>query len=138
MDANGSILSDSKQHEATEKLLPSNQVTVDGSPVIRIRTPGGKSSRSNQHTNSFRLKRFDLVSDDISPHQAAQEGRLVVLRHLKENGESLEETDANGFTPLHHGTRANQIEIIRFLLDSGVDPNSRGVDELTPLHVSVR
>lgn len=135
MAENGSYRN-TKEDGVTEKLLPMKHSQADGSPEIKIRTPG----RSACHrTESIRLKRFDLIPDAISTFQAAREGRLKILKNLDEIGENLEENDTNGFAPIHHATRANHVEIIRFLLDSGVDLDTKGgIYQLTPLHVSVR
>jgi ankyrin repeat protein len=140
METNGSPFPDQKTNGAAEKLLPSseNKDEGDGSPVIKIRNPG-KWSRSSYRSNSIRLKRFDLISEDFTPHEAAKEGRLKILKDLKESGESLEERDCKGFSPIHHAVRANQSLVIEYLLDSGVDANTKGgKNEITPLHVSVR
>ena len=43
------------------------------------------------------------------------------------------------FCPIHHAVRANETEVIKFLLDNGVDANIQGgTNLLTPLHISVR
>lgn len=134
MESNGG-LADST-HEAKEKLLPGSSSSPGGSPIIKIRMPGKKSCH---RTDSIRLKRFDLISDDLSLFQAAREGRLITLKHWKESGDSLDERDDKGFAAIHHATRANKVEVLRFLLDAGVDVDSRGgPNQLTPLHISVR
>ena len=100
MALNGTSLPDQGIINAKEKLLPSSDEKVDdiGTPLIKIRTPG-RNSRSNYPSDYIRLKRFDLISQDFSPHQAAKEGQLKILKDLKESGESLDERDANGFLP---------------------------------------
>lgn len=123
-------------HEVKEKLLPRNPSSPGGSPVIKIRMPGKNTCH---RTESIRLKRFDLISDDLSPFQAAREGRLITLKHWKESGDSLDERDENGFAAIHHATRANKVEALKFLLDVGVHLDATGgPNQLTPLHISVR
>lgn len=139
MTSNGSSLQSRETNDAKEKLLlsPHDDDKSLGTPLIKIRTPG-RNSRSN-YFNFIRLKRFDLFSEDFPPHVAAKEGQLKTLMDLKESGESLEERDSNGFGPIHHAVRANQLAVIEFLLDNGVDANSEGgYNLLTPLHISVR
>lgn len=135
MSTNGPS-SPSKKDAATESLLQKDHPEI-ASPKIKIRTPGRSSTC--KRSESIRLKRFDLIPDDITVFQAAREGRVTVLNNLKESGENLVEKDTNGFTSIHHAARANQVKSIEFFLDSGVDVDLKGgIQQLTPLHISVR
>lgn len=67
--------------------------------------------------------------------QAAIDNDLSKVKLLTGKGTSVNIKDNSGYTALHYAARAGNIEIAKYLLDSGADPNSRtktGRD--TPLH----
>jgi ankyrin repeat protein len=72
---------------------------------------------------------------------------LPFIRTLLENGADLNPTDHAGFPPLiaalscsnpHPGApgRPDVAEIIELLLSFGADPNQRGLNDYTPLHMA--
>ena len=73
---------------------------------------------------------------------------LPFIRTLLENGADPNPTDHVGFPPLiaalscsnpHPGApgRPDVTEIIHLLLSFGADPNQRGLNDYTPLHMAV-
>ena len=73
---------------------------------------------------------------------------LSFIRNLLEIGANPNPTDHAGFPPLiaalscvrpHSGTpgRPDVAEIIKLLLSFGADPNQRGLNDYTPLHMAV-
>lgn len=69
--------------------------------------------------------------------QVAGTGNLEVFKMLVEKGLPIEESDKNGFTPLHYAVSYGNIEIVRFLLDVGVNVNLATSTNLTPLMIAV-
>jgi ankyrin repeat protein len=69
-------------------------------------------------------------------HIAADEGDLQRVKELVENGYDVNAFDgALSFTPLHYAVKAENIELVRYLLSVGADVNAREVDKIgeTPL-----
>ncbi|GFY75388.1 ankyrin-1 [Trichonephila inaurata madagascariensis] len=70
-------------------------------------------------------------------HKAAENGHLIVVKVLLENGfeinaGSKDTTD----TPLHSAIYYNHLEVSQFLLSKGADPNIRDQQGRTSLHVA--
>jgi ankyrin repeat protein len=72
----------------------------------------------------------DEVSDEgaTEAHVAASGAHLEELRRLVEVSAGIVNAqDHNGWTPLHEAVRSKNIEIVRFLLESGADVNLRTI-----------
>jgi ankyrin repeat protein len=74
------------------------------------------------------MKNKELEKGATEAHVAAREVRLEELRRLVEvNEKFVNAQDHNGWTPLHEGVRSKNIEVVRFLLESGADVNLRTI-----------
>ena len=72
-------------------------------------------------------------------HQAAQAGDLVKIRELLEKDPALVNAkDENGRTPLHWAARAGNLEVLRYLVDKGADPNALDNNGVASLHILAR
>lgn len=62
-------------------------------------------------------------------HYASHTGNVELLQHIIENPqhrtELIHEHDTNGWLPIHEGTRTGHEDIIRVLVNAGVDINER-------------
>jgi len=68
-------------------------------------------------------------------HFAANEGRLDVVKELLAYPEIEKEPRSSIMrTPLHLAAIRGQTGIVRYLIQCGVDKNSKDFDENTPLH----
>lgn len=68
-------------------------------------------------------------------HFAANEGRLEIVRELLSKPEIDKEPQSSIMrTPLHMAAIRGNTNIVRLLVDSGVDKNCKDFDENTPLH----
>jgi hypothetical protein len=77
----------------------------------------------------------------IPLHSAAYSGNLQMVEELIKYNADTNALDTLGFTPLHcasRSTRPNTPNVIRLLLDRGVDVNPRASDGSTPLHFAVQ
>ncbi|XP_068747164.1 transient receptor potential cation channel subfamily A member 1-like [Montipora capricornis] len=70
--------------------------------------------------------------------QAIREKNFAYLRQCSQTGQDLNTVDGSGFSPLHHASSRNDIEMISTLLDCEASINCQGEHLLTPLHVAVR
>lgn len=83
---------------------------------------------------------LDIGNGGLTPLQlAAVSGRSDVFELLKARGASLISIDAFGFTTIHRAVQANSVDIVRSLLNAGVNVDTRGgVRNETPLHRAAR
>jgi ankyrin repeat protein len=70
---------------------------------------------------------------------AAQGGSLEVIQFVLENvsTSSLNERCQLGFSHLHYAAESGSIPAIKFLIESGLDPNDPSVDGSTALHIAI-
>lgn len=85
------------------------------------------------------MDRYEKNKKDLSiappiPHinQAAAMGHLSVLKSYlienKNDPSSLDKADINGWRPIHEAARAGKTEVMKWLIDQGVDINARTND----------
>ncbi|KAK9759967.1 palmitoyltransferase akr1, partial [Basidiobolus ranarum] len=64
---------------------------------------------------------------DITIHQAAQQGNLIAIEHLIENGQaSVNDRDPQNITALHWAAINNRMAIVQYFVDKGADLNALG------------
>ncbi|TNV87907.1 hypothetical protein FGO68_gene9941 [Halteria grandinella] len=79
------------------------------------------SRNAEKKLREIRRKAYqNLISTVIAACNAASAGDLETLKRLKEEGVDLNKGDYDNRTPLHVGTGAGLIHIVKFLIDSGV------------------
>ncbi|XP_003977386.1 ankyrin repeat and SOCS box protein 5-like [Takifugu rubripes] len=72
---------------------------------------------------------------DRSPlHEAASQGRLLVLRTLLAQGYPANIVTIDHVTPLHEACLSGHIACVRALISSGANVNAATIDGLTPLY----
>ena len=69
---------------------------------------------------------------------AADEGHLPMVKRLLEAGADPKQPDSQGFHALFHACMANNPEVVRLLVERGLDVNSVAPDGQTPLSIAVR
>lgn len=66
-----------------------------------------------------------------------QDNKLLILKYLLEAGQSVNQTNQRGETPLHVAVKENQSnELIMFLLSQGANLNAKNQYDQTPLEVA--
>ncbi|ORY00676.1 ankyrin, partial [Basidiobolus meristosporus CBS 931.73] len=77
---------------------------------------------------------------DITIHQAAQQGNLIAIEHLIENGQAtVQDRDPQNITALHWAAINNRMAVVQYLVDKGADPNALGGDlKASPLQWACR
>lgn len=101
---------------------------------------GRRKQRGRKKSREISLEMFsNYTGEDLpSPHQLAAEGNLEDLKALMESFDStIKERDDKGASLLHHATINNQIGIMKYLIDSGIDLNGVDQDGNTSLHLAV-
>ena len=98
----------------------------------------GKRKRSKQGSFDLMKMRVFANKDVTPPHQLAGEGKLEELKAIIESfGLTLKEMDENGSTMLHAATKTGQIQIMQYLIDSGIDIDATDLSGNTALHIAV-
>ncbi|XP_039051688.1 E3 ubiquitin-protein ligase KEG-like isoform X1 [Hibiscus syriacus] len=65
------------------------------------------------------------------------EGRELVRLFLAAGADPTAQNAQNGRTALHTAAMANDVELVKIILDAGVDVNIRNMHNTTPLHVAL-
>ena len=107
--------------------------------AVNKRRTGRKRTSWAKKRSSSKLSSLDsYVYEESVPIQTlAAEGRLDQLKSMiKEHDLTLNETDNNGCTLLHHAALHNQLLVMSFLIDSGISLNAVDNDENTALHLA--
>ena len=80
-----------------------------------------------------------FANKDITPpHQLAREGKLEELKATIENlSLTLKEVDENRRTMLHAAAEAGQVQVMRYLIDSGIALDAADANGNTALHLAV-
>lgn len=118
----------------------SNEIPSSPTPTGVGLTEGNKRKRKRSKQNSFDLIKMQVFAnkDVTPPHQLASEGKLEELKALIETfGLTLKEVDENGDTMLHAATKTGQIQVMQYLIDSGININATNMQGNTALHIAV-
>lgn len=71
--------------------------------------------------------------------KAAEHGQLSTLKYIHELGVRLDQFDSFHHSPLHSAATDGKIDVVRWLLDLGIDPNlQETVNHPTALHQAAR
>ena len=97
-----------------------------------------KRKRSKQQSLELIKMQMYANKDIVPPHQLASEGNLEEMKAMIENfGLTLKEVDESGQTMLHAATKTGQIQVMRYLIDSGINIDATDSDGNTALHIAV-
>lgn len=110
--------------------------SISNSNARQAAEPKRKRKRSTeQHVSLEMIK--NMSTNYVSPFQLASDGNLEELKSFAETFSSiLKEQDENHATTLHHAASTNQIAIMQYLIESGIELNSIDKDGHTALHVA--
>ncbi|XP_028249936.1 ankyrin repeat and SOCS box protein 11 [Parambassis ranga] len=75
----------------------------------------------------------DSWSDRTPLHEAAYQGRLLLLRTLVTQGVHVDTLTMDRVSPLHEACLGGHYSCAKFLLDNGANPNTVSTDGATPL-----
>jgi len=97
----------------------------DGMPGYIRSGTAEEASWIRKHPNSKRsANRNSSTTGSTDAHRFAQEGNVDGLTKVIDKMETLVNAkDANGWTPLHEGARAESVEVLKVLIDNGADIN---------------
>ena len=108
----------------------------DDSPVLH---EAKKKNRTNvnQHVSLELIRHLTMSTDYSSPFILASNGDLDGLKYINETfGNILKEQDKHCATTLHYASSANQIEVMQYLINSGMELNNADMNGNTALHVA--
>ena len=78
---------------------------------------------------------FSLSRGDQGIHLAARNGHLPLVSEFVSSGCSLSSPGQDGNTVLHCAAQTAQLEVVKFCLARGVDPDCENNSQETPLHL---
>ena len=99
-----------------------------------------KKKRSRGEKKQISLEMFkNFSSEEMKPpHELAAEGDLEELKALIETFSlTLKECSEDGSTLLHSATQSNQVVVMQYLIESGIQLDAVDNDGNTALHVAV-
>ena len=103
----------------------------------RISNDSNKKKKRNIQHISLELNP-SISADNNSPFLLASSGNLQGLKSFNEIfGNILKVQDEQHATVLHHASSANQVAIMQYLIDSGIELNTADNDGCTALHVAI-
>lgn len=119
------------------------QEESDGLPPYIVRGSEEEQRWRSSHRSASshgKKKKASFTTGSTPAHQAAQTGDAKALKSvIDELGHLIDAKDANGWTPLHEGSRAGHIEVVQLLVEKGANINERtqGGNGGTPLYWSI-
>lgn len=103
--------------------------TTEIPPYVIPGSPEEPNWRMRNPNGHVIMKTQSYTLGTTEAHRAAGEGNLQELTEsITHHEEYVNARDANGWTPLHEAVRQSSVEIVKFLLDHGSNPNSRTGD----------
>ncbi len=130
----------SNDHDHPSFAATATAVTAFSAPQTEPQASGTRRKRKRRSRNktvSFELYR-NLSGELGDPHTLSADGNLEDLKSFTEVfGATIKERNESGETLLHAATRTNQIAVMQYLIDSGIDLNAVDNDGNTALHVAV-
>ena len=117
--------------------------------VTAFNQPSRKTvtSRASKYSSFFKrrsgssdsTRSIDSVAEREVCQQLAAEGDLEGLKSaLERPGVTLKDSDANGASLLHRAAIGNRVEIMQYLIESGIQLDSQDNEGNTSLHVAVQ
>ena len=102
---------------------------------------GNNGSHNLWHRRKSTSKQISLemssTQSGIPLHVLAGEGKLEELKSSIDAYDlTLKETDQNGYTLLHHAAAHNQVTVMQYLIDSGINLDDTDNDGNTALHLA--
>eukprot|EP00744_Colponema_vietnamica_P002177 GILI01003477.1.p1 GENE.GILI01003477.1~~GILI01003477.1.p1 ORF type:complete len:1161 (+),score=322.43 GILI01003477.1:121-3603(+) len=96
----------------------------------------------NAHEHfALRLLRDSSVNNRVKDNTgnnaaiyAARSGQINIMRELASMHASFTDANDNGNTPLHMASKQGHTEVVRWLLGRGLDPRTKNVDGIAPVH----
>jgi ankyrin repeat protein len=118
---------------------------ADDAALLAARDPAGLSPvMAAAYGGHSRLAerlatRVAATRDGLGLFEAAVVGDVAVVRRKLSEGAEVEDRTDDGYTPLHLAAYFGRLEVARFLLERGADPNAvaRNESRVTPLHSAV-
>ena len=125
---------------ASDEIVSNEAPTTPTSPTAPAGVGESKRRRKRSKQNSLELLKMQVFAnkDVIPPHQLAREGKLGELKATIENFNlTLKEVDESMCTMLHAATKCGQVEVMQYLIDSGISIDACNSNGNTALHVAV-
>lgn len=117
-------------HEHDNQDLPT--YIIENSPEASV----WKATHPNGSQRTKKKKKIASFSTgSTGAHLAAQAGDLKSLKkHVDSDKKIVNKQDINGWTPLHEATRGGHLDVVKYLIENGADPNvTTGADGGTAL-----
>lgn len=114
----------------------------DGLPSYIKRGSLEEETWFKKHPNNKRsANRNSSTTGSTEAHKYAQEGNVEGLSKVIDKlGNLVNAKDANGWTPLHEGARAESVDVVKVLIEKGADINQtteKGPHGRSPLYIAI-
>mmetsp|Transcript_40085 Transcript_40085/g.96790 ORF Transcript_40085/g.96790 Transcript_40085/m.96790 type:complete len:494 (-) Transcript_40085:177-1658(-) len=101
----------------------------DGLPPYIIRGTPEEANWRARHPDGVKSKRKSFATGSTVAHLAAQSGDLDTLAsEVSKKKDLLTAKDKNGWQPLHEGARGGHLDVVKYLVENGVDVNAKTHD----------
>ena len=109
---------------------------VEIARMIFYKTPNMNTKDIRSYSMKAAFVKYKLICrGDHGIHLAARNGHLALVSALVSSGCSLSSPGQDGNTVLHCAAQTAQLEVVKFCLASGVDPDCVNNRHETPLHL---
>lgn len=100
--------------------------------------PGSPEEESYREDNPGGWSKYFVEGEEPDMAMYAAEGMLDELKQSAEvDPRLLWHPDENGWTPLHEAVRSAQVEVVKYLIDSGAGVNDKTSEGTTPLRMAI-
>ena len=123
--------------QATTRAITFHTVSKPGDSPALLDTKKKRKINTNRQVSLELIRHLTINTDYSSPFILASNGDLDGLMHVNERFcNILLEQDEQCATTLHYASSANQIAVMKYLIDSGIELNTADKNGNTALHVA--